>query len=339
MRKSGFAISSLAPALITLAFSPLLTSCNKSGKLAISFPDRFEGRTVELIEYMDSTVLDSAIVRDGRVEFVVTESDKHPFPFVAQVMVDGRVNSYYIAEPGNAMANDSISAATGTPLNDRFLRLMQRLDSVDNLDDLPMYVDFVEKEYNAERGNVLADFLGVEWMKFADAARVDSFMNNARPGFADLKRVKYYAAFARHRLATAPGMKFTDIKGRAASGARTSLSRLMAPGKYTLVDMWASWCPYCIKEIPALKQLLADFSDKGLEIVGVAVRDLPADTKTMVEKHDIPWKVLYDTQKTPYDIYGFSGIPHHILIGPDGTIISRGENAEQLRIRLGNLLN
>jgi hypothetical protein len=58
----------------------------------------------------------------------------------------------------------------------------------------------------------------------------------------------------------------------------------------------------------------------------------------MVAKQELPWKVLYNTQKAPYDIYGFSGIPHHILIGPDGTIISRGENADQIKERLSTLL-
>lgn len=68
--------------------------------------------------------------------------------------------------------------------------------------------------------------------------------------------------------------------------------------------------------------------------MGVAVRDLPEDTKEMMKKKEIGWGVLYNTQKVPYEIYGFSGIPHHMLIGPDGIIISRGENADAIRKRL-----
>ena len=41
----------------------------------------------------------------------------------------------------------------------------------------------------------------------------------------------------------------------------------------------------------------------------------PEDTKAMVKKRDISWPVLYNTQKVPYDIYGFTGIPHLMLIG------------------------
>ncbi len=77
----------------------------------------------------------------------------------------------------------------------------------------------------------------------------------------------------------------------------------------------------------------ADFGDM-VEIVGVAVRDIPEDTRAMVAKQDIPWPILYNTERRPYGIYGFSGIPHHMLISPDGVIISRGENVSQLRSRL-----
>ncbi len=109
-------------------------------------------------------------------------------------------------------------------------------------------------------------------------------------------------------------------------------------GKYALIDFWASWCPYCIRELPDLKALRADYGDM-LEIVGVAVRDLPEDTRAMVEKQEIVWPVLYNTERVPYDIYGFSGIPHHILVAPDGTIVSRGESAAQLRDRLAGIRN
>ena len=112
----------------------------------------------------------------------------------------------------------------------------------------------------------------------------------------------------------------------------------MQPGKYTLVDFWASWCPYCIKELPELRELYNKYKDSNLILVGVAVRDEEADTKTAVEKHGISWPVMYNTRRIPYDKYGIGGIPHHILIAPDGTIISRGESVKQLDTRLRSLL-
>ena len=106
-----------------------------------------------------------------------------------------------------------------------------------------------------------------------------------------------------------------------------------------MVDFWASWCPYCIKEIPQLKEIHEKYSGKGVDIVGIAVRDKTEDTEASVAKHSIPWKVMYNAQRVPYDIYGFTGIPHLMLIGPDGRIIARGESAAQTAARLSALLD
>ena len=132
------------------------------------------------------------------------------------------------------------------------------------------------------------------------------------------------------RVATRPGMTYANVKGQNAQGQPTDLAALVKPGKYTLVDFWASWCPWCIKEIPNLKELLNRYGSKGLEIVGVAVRDTPEDTAKSVAKQGITWPVLYNTDMAAYDAYGFAGIPHHLLIGPDGKIIFNGCNLNQI---------
>ncbi|MDE6382521.1 MAG: AhpC/TSA family protein [Muribaculaceae bacterium] len=320
--------------VILLAFG----SCRKESRLHIQFPERYEGKTVELMDYKDSTLVATAVVKDGEATFVTVESDSVRFPAFMQVSVDGRVNAFYVAEPGDASVTDSTSVATGTPLNDRLSELMARLDSVENLDDIALYVDFAEKQYNANRDNPLGDYFGIEWLKYAEPQRVDSMLAAASPEFRASKRVRHYENFARHRMQTAPGRKYIDFAGETADGRSQKLSSLLPAGKYAVIDFWASWCPYCIKELPDLKALRADYGDM-LEIVGVAVRDLPEDTRAMVEKQEIVWPVLYNTERVPYDIYGFSGIPHHILVAPDGTIVSRGESAAQLRDRLAGIRN
>lgn len=330
MKTKSFAISLCA---LMLAMG----ACRKQeSRLEIQFPERFEGKTVELMNYKDSALVASAVITDGRAHFVTQESDSLRFPAFMQVSVDGRIQAFYVAEDGDALVTDSTSIATGTPLNDRFSGLMATLDSIENLDDMGKYVEFVEQQYNANRDNPLGDYFGIEWLKYAEPERVDSMLSKAAPGFRDAKRVKYYENFAKLRLATSPGRKYVDFAGEDSSGRAQKLSALVPQGKYTIIDFWASWCPYCIRELPELKALRADFGD-NLEIVGVAVRDLPDDTKAMVNKQGIEWPVLYNTARTPYDIYGFSGIPHHILLAPDGTIISRGENPAQLRVRLTTL--
>lgn len=332
-------IKTLVAALASVVLCGTL-SCKKESKLYIRFPERFEGKTVEIIDYCDSTVVNTGIVTNGEVVFIDTPTDGREFPRFMQASVDGRICAFFIAEPGTAIVTDSTNVATGTPLNNRFAALMVKLDSIENLDDLSLYVRFVEDRYNENKGNPMGDYFGIEWLKYADPQSVDSLLAEAPTDFRESRRVKHFENFAKHRLLTSPGHKYVDIDGETADGKPVRMSQFMgaSAGKYTVVDIWASWCPYCIRELPDLKQLRADMGDM-VEIVGVAVRDLPADTRAMVEKQEIPWPVLYNTERRPYDIYGFSGIPHHILIAPDGTIESRGENVAQIRSRLEKIKN
>ena len=325
MREKIYAVALAALGLLTGACG------KKEASLEMDFPEKYEGKTVELINFEDSTAMAVTEVKDGHARFVLTDQE---LPVLATVNIDGRIRGYYIAEPGKATICDTLKAAVGTPLNDRFSEMFRQLDSVENLNDMGLYVDFAEKSYNATADTPLGCFFGVEWLKYADPGRVDSLLAKAPAHLRESKRARHYVEFARLRSVTAPGRQYVDFQGDNAQGKHLKFSSLVRPGKYTLVDFWASWCPYCIKEIPELKELYSDFNDKGLDIVGVAVRDSIADTRASVMKHDIPWTILYNTGRRPYDIYGFSGIPHLMLIGPDGKIVSRGESVAQIRRRL-----
>lgn len=313
----------------------LLSACSKQPKLDISLSNRFEGQNIELVNFLDSTLIAEAKVINGKAEIIRPDSAT---VFTA-VMIDGRTRAFYVIEPGTAFVNDSTNSAVGTPLNDRFASLLTRLDSIEDLDDMPAYLDFVKKAYNENKDNPLGSYFGIEWIKYADLQEVDSLLNDAPESLKNSPKANHYLNFARLRDTTSPGKKFVDFEGEHADGKATSLAAFVKPGAYTLVDFWASWCPYCIKEIPDLAALNEKWKDAGFNIVGVAVRDVPEDSKAAINKHNITWQVMFNTQRRPYDIYGFSGIPHHILIGPDGEIISRGESVAQIEARLESLLN
>ena len=313
----------------------LLSACAGKPKLTVNLPEKFDGQEVEITNFLDSTKIASGIFSNGSLEMEIDTDE----PVFAAVTVDGRTRAFYVVEPGSAAVNDSTSAATGTPLNNRFASLLVTLDSIENLDDMALYMDFVEKKYNENKDNPLGHYFGIEWLKYASLQQADSLLASAPEALRTSPKTEHYLRFARLRDATSEGRKYVDFEGESADGKPLSLSSLITPGKYTLVDFWASWCPYCIKELPALASLREKWGEKGFEIVGVAVRDTPDDTKAAIKKHEISWPVLYNTQRKPYDIYGFSGIPHHVLIGPDGVIISRGETPDQIDHRLEKVLN
>ena len=83
--------------------------------------------------------------------------------------------------------------------------------------------------------------------------------------------------------------------------------------------------------MPVIKELYDEFKSKGLQVVGVAVWDEPEDSKKAVEQLELPWPQILNAQTVPTDIYGISGIPHIMLIDPEGTIVARGMQGDSLR--------
>jgi thiol-disulfide isomerase/thioredoxin len=46
-------------------------------------------------------------------------------------------------------------------------------------------------------------------------------------------------------------------------------------GKVVLVNFWATWCPYCRKEKPAIDSFWQDYRDKGFEVISISIDDSP----------------------------------------------------------------
>lgn len=46
-------------------------------------------------------------------------------------------------------------------------------------------------------------------------------------------------------------------------------------GKVVLVNLWATWCPYCLKEMPVIESFWNDHRSKGFEVVAISVDDPP----------------------------------------------------------------
>ena len=86
-----------------------------------------------------------------------------------------------------------------------------------------------------------------------------------------------------------------------------------------------------MRQIPVIKELQSELGPKGLEILGVAVWDEPQATIQAIESHGITWPCIIDAQKIPTDLYGISGIPCIILFGPDGEILSRDRQGDELK--------
>lgn len=326
----------LATAAIGILLLTVAACEDKTAEVNLQFDKEYAGQTLDLITFNDSTVLATTqISPDGTAIFKLKEGEDTPeFPVLAQFVVDGRVKGFYVIEPGKATWADSLSVAQGTPMNEKFAELLHNLDAADEAEDFTMLTAISEKQYNENKDNIFGPYFGVEWLKWADPLKVDSLLKEAPASFKDSKRAERYIKFAQLRAKTAPGKPYADFAGKDKDGNDIMLSDYVSKDGYTLIDFMASWCPYCIKDLPKIKDVAEKYADKNVKVVSVAVRDTPEDTKAAVEKHGITWDVVYDAQKRPYDLYGFSGIPHYILIGPDGKIVARSQTLSEVTEKL-----
>ena len=85
----------------------------------------------------------------------------------------------------------------------------------------------------------------------------------------------------------APDFTLNDINGKP-----LALSSLR--GKYVILDFWGSWCVWCIRGIPNMKEYYNKYKGK-FEILGIDCNDSEQEWKDAVKKHELPWLHVYNT--------------------------------------------
>jgi thiol-disulfide isomerase/thioredoxin len=114
----------------------------------------------------------------------------------------------------------------------------------------------------------------------------------------------------------APEFELPDLQGNP-----LKLSSLR--GKYVVLDFWGSWCIWCIRGIPRMKEAYSKYKDK-MEILGVDCQDTEEKWKAAVEEHQLPWlqvRCPEDYLQTLGQQYRIQGFPTKVIIDPEGRLV------------------
>lgn len=119
-----------------------------------------------------------------------------------------------------------------------------------------------------------------------------------------------------------PSVELTSLVGEA-----VSLASLR--GHPVLLNLWATWCLPCLKEIPELAALHERYGREGLLVVGASIDDRDAADKVnqFVAEREIPFAVWRDPEMQLYAALRARSLPVTFVIDRDGRIILRRELA------------
>lgn len=120
-----------------------------------------------------------------------------------------------------------------------------------------------------------------------------------------------------------PGETAIDFTYEDRNGKAYSLSDFK--GELVYVDVWATWCGPCVREIPFMQTLETDYHGKGLTFLSVSVDDNREAWETMLDEKEMGGEQLIADKGWSSEImksYAINGIPRFMLFDKEGNVVS-----------------
>lgn len=121
-----------------------------------------------------------------------------------------------------------------------------------------------------------------------------------------------------------PELALTDLDGRAVTGD-------VLAGRHVLLNLWATWCAPCVREMPALQRLQAALGGQGFRVVALSLdRGGAAQVKPFLDRIGVGGlDILLDPAGRSMQALAVRGLPTTFLLDPQGRQIARFEGGAE----------
>ena len=198
--------------------------------------------------------------------------------------------------------------------------------------------EFCLKTLDKNRDNALGleAFKNVQFL--LDADELEKAVESLGDSIKEDPAVRQVSDGLQAKKATKAGQPFVDFTivqdPESPETSTVKLSDYVGKGKYVLVDFWASWCGPCKAEIPNIKAVYDKYAGEDFDVLSVAVWDKPEASVKAAAELGITWNQIINAQQVPTDLYGIDGIPHIMLVGPDGIILNRDLRGDLIEVNV-----
>ena len=116
-----------------------------------------------------------------------------------------------------------------------------------------------------------------------------------------------------------------DFELKDPAGKQVSLKDLR--GKVVFLNFWATWCPPCVREMPAMEKLHRELGNDGLVVLAVNFQEGPNRVKEFMAEHNLTFTALMDRDGKVTERYQAWALPVSVVIDKRGEIAAKAMGA------------
>src|SRR5919109_2182981 len=118
------------------------------------------------------------------------------------------------------------------------------------------------------------------------------------------------------------GQPLADFTLPDLQGNMVQLSALR--GKVVFINIWATWCPPCVEEMPTMQRLYDRLHDRGLEILAISIDALGAQVVApFMQQYRLTFPALLDPAGSIERLYRTSGVPESFVVDKQGRLVEK----------------